>query len=307
MKPSAEREESPNRARTASSAAGFGGSAGTIRLSSGLGRRRPRPSRSTSAETIALRALLIGAPPARRSRTEPPPEQQAEDEQRRHGQEPGHEPLWNRPEEAESPPAGAVRPLRELDVADDRVELPVADRVLRELRHHVGPDPHGLRDLERRRPVERRRQRARHVAALPDNLVAARAVLREEGLALREAAELGLRLRDRRAAEACDIGDEGPALNIAEREGFPAGLRAEVAERHVAGAEVEISGESAHALQRRRDPGLLPLVATRSGAGGVRRLVRASHRVAAVAAEAVLAVEVVAVGGERLLRRAARG
>src|SRR5207237_2337693 len=98
-------------------------------------------------------------------------------------------------------------------------------------------------------------QRARHVAALPDNRVAARAVLREQGLALREAAELRFRPRDRRAAEARDVGDEGPDLAIVEHEGLPARLQAEVTERHVAGAEVEIRGKSAHALQRRRDPG----------------------------------------------------
>ena len=57
-------------------------------------------------------------------------------------------------------------------------------------------------------------------------------------------------------------------------------------------------GESANALQGRSDPGLLSLVATRPCACCVGRLVQASGRVRAVTAEAVLAVEVVAVAGE---------
>src|SRR5689334_8721765 len=129
MKPSAESEERPSSASTASSAAGFGGSAGTSRVSSGFGRRRRRrTTRRTSAGTIALRARLT---------PESPPQQQAEHEQRGDRDEPGHEPLRHRADEAEPPAARARRLLRELDVADDRVELPVADRAPGERRHDV--------------------------------------------------------------------------------------------------------------------------------------------------------------------------
>src|SRR6185437_16834311 len=99
----------------------------------------------------------------------------------------------DRAEVAESPAAGPRRAMREPDVTDDRVELPVAERALRELRHHVRPDSHRLGDLARRRLHEIRRQRSGHVAALRHDLVTAGAVLGEERLALREAPEPGLR------------------------------------------------------------------------------------------------------------------
>src|SRR5207302_10970812 len=125
---------------------------------------------------------------------------------------------------AKPPTAGPVRVLRELDVTDDRVELPVAEIPLRELRHHVRPDPYRLGDLKRRRVDERGRERARDDSALRDDLVTTGAVLREQLQTLRDVPDLRLRPRDRRPAEARDVGDERADLVVAQEDRLPATL-----------------------------------------------------------------------------------
>src|SRR5581483_157486 len=99
------------------SAPGLGGSFGTVRSASGRGLRRPRPASSTSPATRESRSLATAEPLADR---------EAQADERAGGEEPRHEPLRHGPEMAERPAAAVVRVLRQLDVADDRVELPVA-------------------------------------------------------------------------------------------------------------------------------------------------------------------------------------
>src|SRR4051794_6626025 len=122
------------------SAPGFGGCLGRIRRASLLGFRRPRPSNSTRPETSRSRALLT---------RQPLPDDDAEEHERLRCDEPGHKPLGDRADVPERPPAAVVGVLRVVDVRDDRVQLRVADRLLRERRHHVRPDSHRLSDLHR--------------------------------------------------------------------------------------------------------------------------------------------------------------
>ena len=120
-------------------------------------------------------------------------------------------------------PPGCGRVLRVLDVTDERVELAIADRLARELRHHVRPAAHGLRDLNRRRVRERRHARAGRDASACHDLVAPCAVVDEEAQALGDARALRMRLRDRRAgAEATRRSGRAPDLPFAEQHA-PAG------------------------------------------------------------------------------------
>ena len=83
------------------------------------------------------------------------------------------------------------RLLRELDVADDRVELPVADRAASRTRGITyGPIRTASATWRGVASTSGGGTRAGDVAALGDDLVAAGAVLGEERLALREVAEL---------------------------------------------------------------------------------------------------------------------
>ena len=104
-------------------------------------------------------------------------EDEADGDERGRRDQPGDEPLRDRADVAEAPAARVVRRLRVLDVGDDRVELAVRERLLREAGHHVRPDADGLGDLRRRRVLQRRRFRSRQIPALGDHLVATGAVL----------------------------------------------------------------------------------------------------------------------------------
>src|SRR6185437_17021428 len=103
-------------------------------------------------------------------------------------------------------------------------------------------------------------------SALRQDLVTAGAVLGEQREALRDVTERRFRLGDRGAAEARDVGHERANLVVAEEERLPARLEADVTERHVARAEVEVRRERANTLQRRPDPALLFLRTAGPGA-----------------------------------------
>src|SRR6185503_6879184 len=138
------------------------------------------------------------------------------------------------------------------------------------------------------------------VTTLGHDLVAAGAALGEEVVALREAAALGMRRGDRRAGpEGCDVGRQRLDLALGEEDVAAARLHADVRERHVARAQVEVGSERADADQRRADPGVLALGAQPSRADRTTRRALAARR---VAGEAVAAVEVVT-----LLHRVGRG
>src|SRR5947209_7884236 len=171
------------RASAALSAPRSGGSSGTTRSACFGGRRRPRPSSSTMLETTKARALPMAKPLSHDG---------ADRDEERGGEEPRHEALGHRADVADRPTAVIVRMLRPVDVADDRVELPVRDRLRRELRHDVRADADRLRDLHVRRALERRRKRSRDDAALRDYLVTARAVIGEQAQPLGEAPALGM-------------------------------------------------------------------------------------------------------------------
>src|SRR5256885_3389400 len=159
----------------------FRGAAGTIRSRSpGRSRgRRPRlPISRSSAATSAAFALLT---------LQPLPDHDADGDEGRHPEEPGDEPLRNGAQMADRPTAPVVRVLRVLDVADDRVELRIRERLLREPRRHVRADADGLGDLRRGRVLERRGQRSRHAAPPAAALVGAGAGGRGEVVAPREA------------------------------------------------------------------------------------------------------------------------
>jgi hypothetical protein len=139
--------------------------------------------------------------------------------------------------------------LRVPDVADDRVELGVRDRVRREPWHHVRTDPDGLGDLHRRRILERRRHDVGDVAALGDDLMAACAVLGEQVLTGGKIAALRVRMRNTGAvSERGDVGDQRIDLARPEQEARAARLDADPPQGHVAGAQVEICGERPDAV-----------------------------------------------------------
>src|SRR3954463_7666038 len=250
------------------SARGFGTPGGTIRsLGCAPGSRRRLPTSSTSADRSRSRALLMQAPP----------DQHADDDERGGAEEPGDEPFRHGADASERPAAAIVGMLRPDHIGDERVELRFRDLVRREARHDVRTDPHRLGDLRRRRFAERRRYGMRHIAATGDDLVAARAVVGEERLSLRDAAALRPRIRYSGAlAERRDVPDERLDLPLGEEQPAAARLDAVPLERHVARAEVEVGRERADAAKRRADRR-----ARRRLAGPVR----------AVATEAVPAVE----------------
>src|SRR5438094_764805 len=93
-------------------------------------------------------------------------------------------------------------------------------------------------------------------------------------------------------AERGDIGDQPLQLPLVEDDRLAPRLQADVLQRHVARAQVEVGRQRADALQRRRQPELLPRHALRPGAdhpGGSDAAARD-----AVAGDAVLPEEAVA-------------
>src|SRR5439155_19710148 len=122
----------------------------------------------------------------------------------------------DRPDVAERPAALVGRMLRVLDVADDRIDVGVAQLPLREARHQIWTDSHGLGDLHRAGVLERRNERTGYVPALGVDLVTAAAVLREQLESIRDVAALRMRRRDRRTAERRDVRDEIAQLALAE-------------------------------------------------------------------------------------------
>src|SRR5439155_16896616 len=103
--------------------------------------------------------------------------------------------------------------------------------------------------------VEGRHPGTGHAAALGDDLVAPGAVDGEETEAARHAASLRMRLRHRRpAAEGGDVTHERVDLLLRERRALAPRLLVRVAQRHVAGAEVEVGGARTHAAERRSEP-----------------------------------------------------
>ena len=167
----------------------------------------------------------------------------------------------------------------------------MADLADGETGHQVRPDSNRLGDLNRRRLVQRRRDRIGDVAALGDDLVAAGAVLGEEMQAVGDVAFRRIGVRDGRPfPERADVRDQRPQLPLGEEDAAAARLAAGGAERHVAGAEIEVGGERTHPAQRRRE--------ARAGAVGT------------VAGDAVLAVQPLPLPNERAggcLRRAGEG
>src|ERR1051326_1369116 len=157
MNPAAKSAAAKRSTSAAFSALRSGGSSGTTRSACFGGRRRPRPSSSTMPETTKARTLPMA---------EPPSYDDADRNEERGGEEPRHEALGHRPDVADRPPAPVVGVLHPVDVADDRVELPVRYRLRGEARHDVGPDANRLRDLHVRRTLERRRERTGDDAAL---------------------------------------------------------------------------------------------------------------------------------------------
>src|SRR5205823_3483747 len=160
-------------------------------------------------------------------------------------QQPGDHALGDRADSAYPPPAlvvGVGRP----EVADDRGELAIADLLLRERRHHERPGAHRLGDLDRRHMLDRRRARAGHESALPGDLMASRAVLGEELLALGDVSGCWIGVWDRLAvAQLRHV--RGESADLARIPQPPVGLRLVlgVAERHVAGPQVEVRRQSA--------------------------------------------------------------
>src|SRR5438034_4704725 len=196
---------------------------------------------------------------------------------------------------SDRPAAAVVGMLGVLNVADDRVQMPVADLLLREPRHQVGPDADGLGDLHGRRILERRRNRTGDESALGDDLVAACAVLSKELQSRGERPALGMRRRNGGArAERRHVGDESADLLIREQDLVTPRLLVRIVERHVAGAQVEVRGERAHALQRGPEAFLV--------AGALNRREHA-FAVAPVAARAVRSEELPPVLDERCPRR----
>src|SRR5579862_502865 len=290
MKPTANTAVRKSRASTRLSAPRSDGSFGTMRSASfdGLRRRRLRPSASTTAETIASSALRM---------LQLLPYRHAQPDEHDHGDEPRHEPLRHGADLADPPAAAVVGVLRPVDIADDRVELPVADRPLRETRHDVRPDADRLCDLDVGRVLERRWERSRHDAPLRDDLMAAGAVFREELKSLRQVPLLRVRRRDGRAlAERGDVGDERADLTLREQHARTARLEADLVQRHVAGAKVEVGGERADAAQRRGNRLLLLLIALLRCADRARR--GCAFAVGPVAREAVLTVQRIALPHE---------
>src|SRR5581483_3040571 len=161
MNPAAKSAARKSRPTAAVSARGFGGNAGTTRSDSFGGFARPRPSRRTIAATRKRPSLRT---------LEPLPYDDADRNEESGRQEPRDETLGHRADVADRPAAAVVGMLDPVDVADDRVELPVRDRLRRELRHDVRADAHRLGDLHVGRILERRRQRAGDDAALRDHL-----------------------------------------------------------------------------------------------------------------------------------------
>src|SRR4051794_39305020 len=86
-------------------------------------RRLPRDASSTRPERSASLALAM---------LQPLPDDEAGADEDDARDEPGDEPFGDRADVAEGPAAAVVRMLRVLDVADDRVELVLGDRLLRE-------------------------------------------------------------------------------------------------------------------------------------------------------------------------------
>src|SRR5437762_154842 len=80
----------------------------------------------------AARAAARAARSASASRADPLPDHAAGRDQQDDGDEPGDEPFGHRPHMAERPAAAIVGVLGVLHVADDRVELVVADLLLGE-------------------------------------------------------------------------------------------------------------------------------------------------------------------------------
>src|SRR5438270_8184487 len=183
MNPAANSAAAKRSTSTTVSAPRSGGSSGTTRSACFGGRRRPRPSSSTMLETTNARALLMAKPLSH---------DHADRNEERGREEPRHKTLRHRADVADRPTAVVVRMLRPVDVADDRVELMVRDRLRRELRHDVGADADRLRDLHVRRVLERRRKRSGDDAALRDHLMTPGAVVREQVQALREIPALGM-------------------------------------------------------------------------------------------------------------------
>src|SRR5581483_6132643 len=125
-------------------------------------------------------------------------------------------------------------------------------------------------------------------------------------LALAQVPLLRMGLRDRRpVAQRCDVVYECFDLPLREKNTRAARLQAEMRQRHVARAQVEVGGARADTAQRRRDGLLLRLLAP--GAGADRPRLRDAASVHAVARVAVAPVEMQALRDERAGRRGRRG
>src|SRR5437667_3690024 len=84
---------------------------------SASGDARRRAKSSTTPATSQRQTLLM----------QPPPDHQCDSHERRPGDEPRDEPFRHRPDVADPPAALVHRMLRVEDVADDRVQLAIAD------------------------------------------------------------------------------------------------------------------------------------------------------------------------------------
>src|SRR6266511_4443941 len=136
MNPTAHAVPHRRSSKTTSSPTGLGGASAKMRSRFRSGRRRIRFS-SRTIPAISQRRKLLLLPCATAD------DDRDEDEDAS-GNQPRDDPLGNRPKVAQSPPPAVVGILRQQDVADDRIELPVADLLLREARHQVRADPDRL-------------------------------------------------------------------------------------------------------------------------------------------------------------------
>src|SRR3954451_2185028 len=89
--------------------------------------RRPTRTRTISVSRALRLALML----------EPLSDHDADCDEGGHRDEPGDETLRDGTEVPDRPAAPVVGVLCVLHVGDDRVELPIADRLLREARHDV--------------------------------------------------------------------------------------------------------------------------------------------------------------------------
>src|SRR5207237_978129 len=169
MKPTAQADEIPSSSNTKSSARASVSRFGTSLGASGRGGLL-RPSSSTKAATSQSFALA----------TQPLPQEHAERDEDARGEEPRHESLGHRADVTEGPAAAAVGALRALDVADERGEIGLRDRLLRE-RRQPRPPKRRAAQAEAGRPGSGGRARRRrpapgsHVPAPPRASADARA------------------------------------------------------------------------------------------------------------------------------------